>query len=526
MYRHSPSRTGFSFAKGPETPNLLWTSFLADPITSSASAADGIVFVGTMGGMFHALEMTTGEVIWTFSAGSAISSSPAVDEGLVFFGTHEPGRIYSLDMYTGIAKWMYEIPTGAAVLSSPAVTDEMVFISSSDGYLRAFTQLEGTLVWEDYIGGETSSSPAVSDGIVFVGGIDVYAFDEAKGTLIWRYPTSWPVLSSPAVDEDTVYVGSGNDDKVYALNKTTGNPLWSYRTGGWLSSPAVDNNKNLVIVGSRDSRVYCLDKKSGLLKWAFITDGPNYMSSPTITTNGIVFIGSFDNNVYCLDEDTGQEIWRYATGGPIISSPTVIHEHVFIGSQDGKLYCFGPPFPIHNIAVLNTTVSSVGLKLKPGHLVDINYTVKNYGNVADTITVTCGYNSSEVWAGPQYFEPTVIHTEIITLEPGANFTNTYVWNTTRVQPGKYNISVQAGLVPDEVDASDNICMEGPVLFIISTDLDANGEVNIVDVTIVAKAFGSRPGDEMWNPDADLDDNRVVNIVDITMVAIDFGKIYL
>ena len=57
------------------------------------------------------------------------------------------------------------------------------------------------------------------------------------------------------------------------------------------------------------------------------------------------------------------------------------------------------------------------------------------------------------------------------------------------------------------------------------DLNADGKINIVDVTIVAKAFGSRSGDPRYNPDADLDKNGLINIIDIAKVAMQLGKTY-
>ena len=55
------------------------------------------------------------------------------------------------------------------------------------------------------------------------------------------------------------------------------------------------------------------------------------------------------------------------------------------------------------------------------------------------------------------------------------------------------------------------------------DLDQNGKVNILDVTTVAKAYRSRPGDLRWNELADIDKNDVIDILDITKVAVDYGK---
>lgn len=46
------------------------------------------------------------------------------------------------------------------------------------------------------------------------------------------------------------------------------------------------------------------------------------------------------------------------------------------------------------------------------------------------------------------------------------------------------------------------------------DLNHDGIVDIRDVAIAAGAFGSRPEDERWNPEADLNQNGEVDIKDI------------
>jgi len=52
---------------------------------------------------------------------------------------------------------------------------------------------------------------------------------------------------------------------------------------------------------------------------------------------------------------------------------------------------------------------------------------------------------------------------------------------------------------------------------IPGDVDGNGVVDGLDLTAVISAFGTVPGDPMWDPDADLDDNLVVNGLDLTEV---------
>jgi hypothetical protein len=64
-------------------------------------------------------------------------------------------------------------------------------------------------------------------------------------------------------------------------------------------------------------------------------------------------------------------------------------------------------------------------------------------------------------------------------------------------------------------------------FIVKTELtsDLNGDeiVNIVDLFIVARAFGCEPGDENWNATADMNQDNIVNIQDVYSIARDYGK---
>ena len=50
------------------------------------------------------------------------------------------------------------------------------------------------------------------------------------------------------------------------------------------------------------------------------------------------------------------------------------------------------------------------------------------------------------------------------------------------------------------------------------DLNDDEIVDILDIAIVAKAFGSKLGDPNWNAIADLDKNGIVDIIDIAKVA--------
>ncbi|HYE99704.1 MAG TPA: PQQ-binding-like beta-propeller repeat protein [Planctomycetota bacterium] len=53
-----------------------------------------------------------------------------------------------------------------------------------------------------------------------------------------------------------------------------------------------------------------------------------------------LFVGSSRTDaVVALDTDTGRETWRFTTDGPVRFAPAVRRDRVFVGSDDGHLYC-------------------------------------------------------------------------------------------------------------------------------------------------------------------------------------------
>jgi hypothetical protein len=64
---------------------------------------------------------------------------------------------------------------------------------------------------------------------------------------------------------------------------------------------------------------------------------------------------------------------------------------------------------------------------------------------------------------------------------------------------------------------------GNLLLPMEGDLDHDGTISIIDITIIAMAFGSEKGGSRWNEKADIDCSGAINIVDIFIVARNFQK---
>lgn len=64
-----------------------------------------------------------------------------------------------------------------------------------------------------------------------------------------------------------------------------------------------------------------------------------------------------------------------------------------------------------------------------------------------------------------------------------------------------------------------------ILITIHGDLNGDRKVDMRDLAIVARAFGSMPGSPRWNPIADIDGNGNIDMKDVSFVAKNFGRTY-
>jgi PKD repeat protein len=165
--------------------------------------------------------------------------------------------------------------------------------------------------------------------------------------------------------------------------------------------------------------------------------------------------------------------------------------------------------PIHDIAVIHVETNSSWAYR--GDFIEITAIVVNEGNIVEKFNVTIYYNETEIVTFGDLY-----------LSAGENLTLTFTWNTSTVIPGSYVIYVATSIVEMEEDIADNIFIDGKIS-IVFIDVNGDGKVDIMDIAIVAKAFGSDLTSPNWDPRADLNGDGKVDIMDIAMVAIHFGE---
>jgi FOG: WD40-like repeat len=104
------------------------------------------------------------------STGNLIGeSSPAVGSGLVYIGDLS-GVVHAVNATDGSRAWTFK--TGSEVKSSAVIAGERILIGSYDTYLYALDRRTGKLAWKLKTDGQVHATPAVVNGIIYFGGCD------------------------------------------------------------------------------------------------------------------------------------------------------------------------------------------------------------------------------------------------------------------------------------------------------------------------------------------------------------------
>jgi len=130
-----------------------------------------------------------------------------------------------------------------------------------------------------------------------------------------------------------------------------------------------------------------------------------------------------------------------------ITSPNsvMINGEVKIEGEFGEQYLrtIIDAYLIRDVAILSVVSSSSSVRV--GDTFDINVTVRNKGNCAESFNVTVYYDSTAISS-----------CHVDSLEPNVETTLVFHWDTQKITEGNYTISASADTVPQEIDTDDNV----------------------------------------------------------------------
>lgn len=350
-FRNSPANLGLATTSLPGELNLKWSHPTPDGTASTAVIADGHVYMGTLSGDLHCIELTSGKAIWTYrsvevvepnSFAPGFNAAAALDSRHVYLGDDQ-GTFHAVDRKTGKRKWIFD--AAAEIVGGAQVVGDRVVFGSHGGHLFCHETTTGKQIWKVETHGPVNATPCLAGQFTFTTGCDqpiLRVIDIEAGKQAAEVPLNSLLIASPAMRDDILYFGTG-DGIVYALDWKKKKNVWEFsvpeREQQMQSSPAVTDE--VVIVGSRDKYLYCIDRLTGKLRWSFQTRG-KVDSSPVVCGERVYF-GSADRHLYCLQLADGQLAWKQQVKQSISGSPAIAAGHLVIGtdSANGSIHCFG-----------------------------------------------------------------------------------------------------------------------------------------------------------------------------------------
>jgi len=236
------------------------------------------------------------------------------------------------------------------------------------------------------------------------------------------------------------------------------------------------------------------------------------------SSSNIMYHNNFFDNEVHVEIEMSNSTWDdgYPSGGNYWSNYTGSDEngdgigdtpYVIDTNNQDEYPLMNPWKP--DVAVINVTPSKT--VVGQGFPLNINVTVANQGDKIETFNVTA------------YANTTVIQTESILLAGGSSTTILFTWNTTGFVKGNYIISAYAIPLLGEKNTTDNTYTDGTVLVTIAGDVNGDGTVNVLDLTIVSLSYGNFKGEPDYNPEADLNEDGIVDMQDLATVARNLGK---
>jgi polyvinyl alcohol dehydrogenase (cytochrome) len=223
---------------------LKWAFGFDGDVTAFAppTVIDGQVFVGSAGGVIHAMRAESGCLQWVFQANGSVRSSivaaPLGNGHVLLFGDMT-GRFYALAAESGKLLWKVQVEThdSTRLTGAPVVYRDIVYVPvssweetrSSDpdyacctfrGSVVALRIRDGAQLWKTYMTGVPKQVGKNARGVAQFG---------PSGAGIWSAPTLDPKRGLLYVTTGDNYSLPATDtsDSIRALALTTGRVVWS-----------------------------------------------------------------------------------------------------------------------------------------------------------------------------------------------------------------------------------------------------------------------------------------------------------
>lgn len=361
------------FAVDCDTGKHLWSHWLGDPLTSTPTIANGVVFTsypangGGAGGLQQninpgqnfnpppkapnvkpdvkeqpkpvkeqpakpqaakppcshvliALDLKTGKILWQKWIESDVMSAPVATEKELFFTTFG-GVVYKLAQKDG--EILSAVRTRAT--SAPVVVGDEVFFSRRTDKNGAACPTEGNVAWSQASGGQRVTGG--SRDAVYLD--EKVQRDNEQGKLAQKLDAANGFAGgAPAAANPDAAKGNIGYNNVSSMQAFQGSRV--LHMGG----------RNFSCMGDA---VVCNDPKTGKELWSYKLDGDlkkqgGFLGAPPASAGGDLIMTTLKGDVIRLSAE-GKVVKTWETKSPTRFQAAVEGGRIYVGTQDGKLIC-------------------------------------------------------------------------------------------------------------------------------------------------------------------------------------------
>jgi outer membrane protein assembly factor BamB len=161
----------------------------------------------------------------------------------------------------------------------------------------------------------------------------------------WTRPGSHLIEFQPVLASGRLFYQKNNGE-IYSISAATGRVRWRRHIGGLsASAPAVGGGKVYAVVnkgsasggiaGAGRGRLVALDASTGQIRWS--RQLASASESSPLATQGRIYIGSQDGTVYCVLATSGRVVWRYRAGGAVKAGIALSNKRLVVAAYGGTV---------------------------------------------------------------------------------------------------------------------------------------------------------------------------------------------
>lgn len=323
------------------SPKKRYYPEISDPVLSS-----GVIYLGTQGGEFYAIDKNNGEIKWKYKVGEPVSLSAKVSSKENIYFADTSGRVHALNSQ-GEEMWHSDL--NQEVLNVPQLTSDRLYMLKGEKAWVCLSLATGEVIWTQPLPVFTKrlsirgQAKLMSDGQSVLAALadgQVYGLDPNTGLVKWAKNFAPPLktfkdIDANIVSDDKAYYVAGYFGQVHKISKDRQTTFWTLDLGSGVE-PLLWQDK--IVIADLQGDLSSYNRENAQLEWKTENLG-SVLGAPVLFQNWI-FVTSHDGSVWIIDPKTGDVVQELKIAGGAISKPLVLEDQVVVLSGLGVLQSF------------------------------------------------------------------------------------------------------------------------------------------------------------------------------------------